>query len=100
MSLLVIWALLTAGIWNGEHRITATFEYMVLCFFIDGDGFRIPATNRAIIRASAPPISIVLVGVGRSPFANLSKFDADASSPVIKTDGKTVKVGLYGTQLL
>ncbi|KAH3763019.1 RNA-binding protein 12 [Pelomyxa schiedti] len=70
-------------------------EYMVLCIFVSGDEFTIDYTKRAIIRASALPISIVLVGVEsdtESEFHHLSQFDSDTTPLTFtSTDGKTVK---------
>jgi hypothetical protein len=54
--------------------------YRVLFLVIDGDGFDTQGTKRAIVRASALPVSIVLVGVGSSDFRNLSSFDADETA--------------------
>ncbi|OUM65087.1 hypothetical protein PIROE2DRAFT_69142 [Piromyces sp. E2] len=58
-----------------SHRLPS--DYYILFFVIDGDGFDRDGTVRALIRASALPMSIVLIGVGGSDFTNLSKFDAD-----------------------
>jgi len=52
-------------------------DYYILFFVIDGDGFDMDGTIRALIRASSLPMSIVLIGVGSNKFKNLSKFDAD-----------------------
>jgi len=52
-------------------------DYYILFFVIDGDGFDMDGTVRALVRASALPVSIVLIGVGSNGFSNLSKFDAD-----------------------
>jgi len=52
-------------------------DYYILFFVIDGDGFDKDGTIRALVRASALPVSIVLIGVGGSNFTNLSQFDAD-----------------------
>jgi len=52
-------------------------DYYILFFVIDGDGFDMDGTIRALVRASALPMSIVLVGVGGGYFTNLSKFDSD-----------------------
>ncbi|ORX87316.1 Copine-domain-containing protein [Anaeromyces robustus] len=54
-------------------------DYYIIFFVIDGDGFDMDGTIRALIRASSLPISIVLIGVGGSNFDNLSKFDADGT---------------------
>lgn len=60
--------------------------YRVLFLVIDGDGFDQPGTRRAIVRASALPISIVLIGVGNNAFKNLSEYDAD-DSPLTAPEG-------------
>ena len=57
-----------------RNRIKA---YHIIFFIIDGDGFNTPGTRRAIVRASALPVSIILIGVGGSSFTNLSQYDAD-----------------------
>ncbi|KAH3743634.1 Copine VIII [Pelomyxa schiedti] len=68
-------------------------EYMVLCIFVAGDEFTIDYTHKAIIRASALPISIVLVGVGpERDFHHLSQLDSDTVPLTFTTpDGRTVK---------
>jgi len=58
-----------------SHKLPT--DYYILFFVIDGDGFDMDGTIRALVRASALPVSIVLVGVGDGHFTNLSKFDAD-----------------------
>ena len=58
----------------------------MLFFIIDGDGFDKAGTERAIVRASALPISIILIGVGGSCFTNLSSFDAD-DKPLVTAEG-------------
>ncbi|KAJ6231615.1 copine-8 [Anaeramoeba flamelloides] len=52
-------------------------SYHILFFIIDGDRVDVAGTNRALIRASALPISIILIGLGNTNFKNLKKFDAD-----------------------
>jgi len=58
-----------------SHKLPT--DYYILFFVIDGDGFDMNGTIRALIRASSLPVSIVLIGVGNNNFNNLSKFDAD-----------------------
>jgi len=59
----------------GSHQLPS--DYYIIFFVIDGDGFDMDGTIRALVRASSLPVSIVLIGVGDGSFANLSKFDAD-----------------------
>jgi len=54
-------------------------DYYIIFFVIDGDGFDMNGTIRALVRASSLPVSIVLIGVGPGSFINLSKFDADGT---------------------
>lgn len=61
-------------------------HYFIQFFVIDGDGFDEEGTRRAIVRASALPVSIVLVGVGSSSFPNLSSYDSD-DKPLKTSDG-------------
>lgn len=63
-------------------------EYFILFFVIDGDTFDDEGTCRAIVRASALPISVVLIGVGDFEFPNLRKYDAD-TSPLSSPEGIT-----------
>ncbi|OUM65086.1 hypothetical protein PIROE2DRAFT_7974 [Piromyces sp. E2] len=58
-----------------SHRLPS--DYYILFFVIDGDEFDRDGTVRALVRASALPMSIVLIGVGGSNFTNISKYDAD-----------------------
>ncbi|KAH3743900.1 hypothetical protein Pelo_14691 [Pelomyxa schiedti] len=68
-------------------------EYMVLCIFVAGDEFTIDYTHKSIIRASALPISIVLVGVGpETDFHYLFQLDSHTVPLTFTTpDGGTVK---------
>lgn len=52
-------------------------RYFILVIMLDGDSFDTEGTRRALIRASALPVSIVLVGIGDSYFPNLVAYDAD-----------------------
>ena len=52
-------------------------RYFILVVILDGDSFDTEGTRRALIRASALPVSIVLVGIGDSYFPNLVAYDAD-----------------------
>jgi hypothetical protein len=70
----------------GSSRMPS--HYYIQFFVIDGDGFDKEGTCRALVRASALPISIVLVGVGKSSFPNLSGYDAD-DAPLRTSDGVT-----------
>ncbi|KAJ3428764.1 copine-8 [Anaeramoeba flamelloides] len=64
--------------------------YHILFFIIDGDSFDTVGTNRALIRASALPISIVLIGLGNTRFKNLAKFDAD-EQPLVQDNVSEVR---------
>lgn len=52
-------------------------RYFILVVILDGDSFDTEGTRRALIRASALPVSVVLVGIGDSYFPNLVAYDAD-----------------------
>jgi hypothetical protein len=73
---------------QGKPLFELPSEYFLAVLVIDGDTFNDEGTCRAICRASALPISVVLIGVGTSDFPNLSRYDAD-NKPLSTVEGIT-----------
>eukprot|EP01102_Stenamoeba_stenopodia_P004241 TRINITY_DN1453_c0_g1_i4.p1 TRINITY_DN1453_c0_g1~~TRINITY_DN1453_c0_g1_i4.p1 ORF type:complete len:657 (-),score=143.34 TRINITY_DN1453_c0_g1_i4:64-2034(-) len=65
-----------------EHQ-----NYHILLIITDGEITDIGLTIRAVIKASALPLSIVIVGVGNADFTNMALLDADEKA--LSADGVT-----------
>ncbi|MFK7825776.1 MAG: hypothetical protein AB8G05_16605 [Oligoflexales bacterium] len=65
-------------------------KYMVLTLIIDGDYFDNQATIDTIVEAEEYPISIIIIGVGRSSFTNCKIFDAD-DKRLVHSNGRKQK---------
>ncbi|CAG9334743.1 unnamed protein product [Blepharisma stoltei] len=65
-------------------------QYFVLLILTDGEIHDMRATIDWIVRGSASPISIVIVGIGNDSFSNMVVLDAD-EEPLIDSNGKRME---------
>ena len=62
---------------NFAERVTQVQQYFIFLFLTDGVITDMKETKLTIIRASALPMSIIIVGVGQADFAAMVELDSD-----------------------
>lgn len=62
-------------------------QYFILLILTDGDIHDMQQTIDLIVRGSESPLSITIVGIGKSSFEKMVELDADVK-PLINSDGK------------